>query len=61
MSGRLTPVAATLIRSSPSLGCGTGRVVGTSASGPPGFLISTQVIVAGSALMVGLSERWEQW
>ena len=32
-------------------GCGTGRVVGTSASGPPGVLISTQVIVAGSALI----------
>ena len=60
MSGRLTAVAATLIRISPSFGCGTGRVVGTSASGPPGFLISTQVIVAGNALMVGLPVRGEQ-
>ena len=32
MSGRLTPVAATLIRMSPSLGCGTGRDVGTTAA-----------------------------
>jgi hypothetical protein len=56
----LTPAAATLMSSSPGLACGTGRVIGTSTSGPPGLLISTQVIVAGSALMVGLSKRGEQ-
>ncbi len=60
MSGRLTAVAATLIRISPALGCGTGRVVGTSTSGPPYFVISMQVIVAGRALMVGLSKQVEQ-
>ena len=34
--------------------------VGTSTAGPPGLPISTQVMVAGSPHMVGLSKRWEQ-
>src|ERR1051326_3401100 len=40
MSGRLTPAAATLMRTSPGAGAGVGRSAGVSASGPPGLLIS---------------------
>jgi hypothetical protein len=46
-SARLTPAAAIRINTSPSFGSGTGRVAGTSISGPPGALISMTVCVAG--------------
>jgi len=46
-SARLTPAAAIRIKTSPALGSGTGRVAGTSISGPPGALISMTVWVAG--------------
>ena len=35
------------ISTSPAFGSGTGRVAGTSTSGPPGLLISITVWVAG--------------
>src|SRR6266853_4981601 len=47
VSGRLTPAAATLTRTSPCFGCGTGRVPILSTSGPPGWVISTARIVFG--------------
>src|SRR5271170_2998273 len=46
-SARLTPEAAIRINTSPAFGSGTGRVAGTSISGPPGALISITVWVAG--------------
>src|SRR5271156_3588118 len=46
-SARLTPEAAIRINTSPAFGSGTGRVPGTSISGPPGALISITVWVAG--------------
>src|SRR6516162_6171532 len=46
-SARLTPAAAIRINISPGFGSGTGRVAGTSTSGPPGALISMTVWVAG--------------
>src|SRR5229473_6240037 len=46
-SARLTPAAAIRINTSPASGSGTGRVAGTSISGPPGALISMTVWVAG--------------
>src|SRR6516162_7980424 len=45
-SARLTPPAAIRISTSPAFGSGTGRVAGTSTSGPPGALISMTVWVA---------------
>ena len=53
-SGRLTPAAATLIRTCPGPGFGTGSVFGFSTSGPPGALISTAVIVSGTLAMAAL-------
>src|SRR3954466_14558459 len=49
-SGRLTPAAATLMRTSPGLGAGSGRSTGFSTSGPPGWLISTARIFEGRAM-----------
>jgi hypothetical protein len=46
-SARLTPAPAIRIKTSPVFGSGTGRVAGTSISGPPGALISMTVWVAG--------------
>src|SRR6516225_10667550 len=46
-SARLTPAPAIRINTSPAFGWGTGRVAGTSISGPPGALISMTVWVAG--------------
>src|SRR6267154_4689969 len=46
-SARLTPAPAIRINTSPAFGSGTGRVAGTSTSGPPGALISITVWVAG--------------
>src|SRR5438067_3549661 len=46
-SARLTPAPAIRINTSPSFGSGTGRVAGTSISGPPGALISMTVWVVG--------------
>src|SRR6266478_8965563 len=46
-SARLTPAAAIRISTSPAFGSGTGRVAGTSISGPPGALISMTVWVVG--------------
>ena len=46
-SARFTPAAAMRISTSPAFGSGTGRVAGTSTSGPPGLLISMTVWVAG--------------
>ena len=46
-SARFTPPAAMRISTSPAFGSGTGRVAGTSTSGPPGRLISITVWVAG--------------
>src|SRR5690606_8147778 len=51
-SGRLIPAAATLISTSSWPGSGTGRVVGTSISGPPNSLISIAVIVFGTLVML---------
>ena len=42
------PAAATLIRTSPGPGSGTGLVPGTSTSGPPAPLASIAVMVFGS-------------
>src|SRR5436190_24384650 len=44
-SGRLTPAAATFTRISFGLGAGLGTSVSFSASGPPGWLISTARMV----------------
>src|SRR6516162_5422586 len=52
-SARLTPAAAMRINTSPALGSGTGRVAGTSISGPPGALISMTVCVAGMLASTG--------
>src|ERR1700733_14382559 len=53
------PAAAMRISTSPALGSGTGRVVGTSTSGPPGLLISMTVCVAGMlASTFGASHAW---
>src|SRR3954471_21144415 len=49
-SGRLTPAAATLMRTSPGLGAGSGRSTGFSTSGPPGWLISKARIFEGRAM-----------
>src|ERR1700682_5372026 len=46
------PAAATLIRSSPGPGVGSGRVSGKSTSGPPGLLMPITVICAGSFSMI---------
>ena len=46
-SARLIPAAAIRINTSPAFGSGTGRIAGTSISGPPGALISMTVWVAG--------------
>ena len=46
-SGRLTPAAATSTRIWPGPGCGTGRLAGTSTSGPPLPRISIAVMVCG--------------
>src|SRR5579885_800246 len=46
-SARLIPAAAMRISTSPAFGSGTGRVPGTSTSGPPGVLISITVCVGG--------------
>src|ERR1700730_4332899 len=40
MSGRLTPAAATRMRTSPARGSGTGRSTSRSTSGPPNPAIS---------------------
>ena len=42
------PAAATSISTSPGPGSGTGRVAGTSTSGPPGSRASMTVMVFGS-------------
>src|SRR5262252_850732 len=47
-SARLTPAAAIRINTSPAFGSGTGRVAGTSISGPPGALIWITVCAAGT-------------
>src|SRR5712691_8308436 len=47
VSGRLTPAAATLTRSSPCFGRGTGRAPILRTSGPPGWVISTTRMVSG--------------
>src|SRR5882757_8897954 len=49
-SGRLTPAAATAIKTSPSPSTGTGRSSITSTSGPPGSLIATARMVAACAI-----------
>src|SRR5580704_9850355 len=46
-SARLIPAPVMRINTSPAFGSGTGRVPGTSTSGPPGDLISMTVWVAG--------------
>jgi hypothetical protein len=46
-SGRFTPAAATWMTISPGPGFGTGRVQGTSTSGPPGALMHMAVMVSG--------------
>src|SRR5450631_1262614 len=50
-SGRLTPAAATRMRTSWAAGFGTGRTAMRSCSGPPGAAISTAFISAGMTLM----------
>ena len=45
------PAAATLMRTSPGPGAGTGRVTGTSTSGPPAPFASMTVIVFGSMFL----------
>src|ERR1700732_4585339 len=52
-SARLTPAPTIRINTSPALGSGTGRVAGTSTSGPPGALISITVWVAGMLASTG--------
>jgi hypothetical protein len=47
VSARLIPAPAIRISTSPAFGSGTGRIAGTSTSGPPGSLISITVWVAG--------------
>src|SRR5207244_4250750 len=47
-SGRLTPAAATFTSTSPAAGTGRGRSAATSASGPPGALISMAYIATHS-------------
>ncbi len=54
-SARFTPPAAMRISTSPGFGSGTGRVAGTSTSGPPGLLISITVWVAGMLASTGRS------
>ena len=56
-SGRLTPAAATLTRICPAPGFGTGSVLGTSTSGPPGLEISMAVMVSGVLAMGVLHSR----
>src|SRR5712672_3455091 len=56
-SARLTPAPAIRINTSPAFGWGTGRVAGTSISGPPGALISMTVWVAGILASTGRSSR----
>jgi hypothetical protein len=51
VSGRLTPAATTLMRTSPGFGCGTGRVPILSTSGPPGWVISTARMVLGMVIV----------
>src|SRR5882762_6602101 len=47
-SGRLTPAAATRIKTSSTPGFGTGRTAIRSCSGPPGAAISTAFISEGT-------------
>ncbi len=49
----MAPAAASRTRTSPAPGSGTGRLVGVSASGPPGARISIAVMVAGIASRIG--------
>src|SRR6185503_6253020 len=56
-SGRLTPAAATLIRTSPDCGCGTGRSAGCRTSGPPGCAIATAFILAGGMRWISAGKR----
>src|SRR5229473_8323422 len=51
-SGRLTPAAATRIRTSSTPGFGTGRTAIRSCSGPPGAAISTAFISEGTTLIL---------
>src|SRR5262249_14118941 len=45
-SGRFTPAASTLMRTSPARATGTGRSTGTSTSGPPAPAISIAIILS---------------
>ena len=58
-SARLMPALATLTRTSPAAGFGTGRVPGTSDSGPPGCGISIAVIVSGMLMGATFLFRFE--
>src|SRR5580700_3762813 len=60
VSARLIPAEAMRISTSPAFGSGTGRVPGTSTSGPPGDLISMTVWVAGmlASIALPLGLRW---
>src|SRR5450631_1214494 len=50
-SGRLTPAAATRMRTSWAPGFGTGRTAIRSCSGPPGAAISTAFISEGTVFI----------
>jgi hypothetical protein len=56
--GAVDPAAPAIrINTSPDFGSRTGRVAGTSISGPPGALISMTVWVAGILASTGRSSR----
>ena len=46
------PAAATRIKTSPARNVGSGRIPGLSTSGPPGSVISMQVMVSGKVSLM---------